>query len=83
MYSRTHCALNLSANKDLAYFLRDWDMPPFFALPWFITWFSHNVNDLNIVARLFDVFMGSHPLLPLYVSASVSSPNLNACGGVL
>ncbi len=46
-------------------------MPPFFALPWFITWFSHDVTDINVVARLFDVFMGSHPLLPLYVCTAV------------
>ncbi len=46
-------------------------MPPYFALPWVITWFSHSIADLNIVARLFDVFMGNHPLLPLYVSTSV------------
>eukprot|EP01084_Bolivina_argentea_P136424 240263_1 len=58
-------------DKDLADYLSTYDMPPFFALPWFITWFSHDVTDINVVARLFDVFMGSHPLLPLYVCTAL------------
>ena len=46
-------------------------MPPYFALGWFITWFSHNVQQLDQISRLFDLFMASHPLMPLYVVAQV------------
>ena len=39
------------------------------ALPWIITWFSHDVKSLPAVERLFDAFLSSHPALPLYASA--------------
>uniref|UniRef100_A0A1D2A759 Rab-GAP TBC domain-containing protein n=2 Tax=Auxenochlorella protothecoides TaxID=3075 RepID=A0A1D2A759_AUXPR len=42
---------------------------PFFALSWHLTWFAHDVADLNQVCRLFDLFLASHPLMPLYLAA--------------
>lgn len=45
------------------------ELPPYYALSWFITWFSHDVPRLESAARLFDAFLSSHPLLPLYVGA--------------
>jgi len=42
-----------------------------FALPWLLTWFSHNIEDLASVARLYDFFLGQHPLVPVYASAAV------------
>ena len=47
------------------------EVPPFFALGWFITWFAHSVDNLQHVSRLFDLFMAAHPLMPLYVTAVV------------
>jgi hypothetical protein len=44
---------------------------PYFALSWHMTWFSHDVLSLEQCARLFDLFMSSHPLMPLYVAAVV------------
>lgn len=44
---------------------------PFFGLSWYITWFAHNLPQLAQAARLFDLFMASHPLMPLYASAAV------------
>lgn len=44
---------------------------PFFALPWIITWFAHQLSHFEDVARLYDVFLVSHPLFSLYVSAAV------------
>ncbi|CEG36459.1 hypothetical protein, variant 2 [Plasmopara halstedii] len=44
---------------------------PFFALPWMITWFSHQLKRFEDVARLFDLFLVTHPLFSLYVSAGV------------
>lgn len=43
-------------------------LPPF-ALPWVLTWFSHPISSLGVVARLFDAFALAHPLLPVYLSA--------------
>jgi hypothetical protein len=46
-------------------------MEPFFALSWVITWFSHDIRDTALVKRLFDAFIVSHPLFPLYLSAAM------------
>lgn len=47
------------------------DIPPFFALPWLITWFAHDIRDTNFVKRIFDAFIASHPALPLYVCVAM------------
>lgn len=44
---------------------------PYFALSWYMTWFAHDVESLEDCARLFDLFLGSHPLMPLYVACCV------------
>lgn len=44
---------------------------PYFALAWVITWFSHNLNSLSVATRLFDFFLVSHPLMPIYYSVAV------------
>lgn len=36
---------------------------------WYMTWFAHDVPSLSQIARLFDLFLSSHPLMPLYVAA--------------
>lgn len=43
-------------------------IPPFFGLSWQLTWFSHTLSDFPTVQRLFDFFIASHPLMPLYVA---------------
>jgi hypothetical protein len=42
-----------------------------FALPWFITWYSHVLDNLDIILRLYDLFLVSHFLMPIYVAAEV------------
>jgi hypothetical protein len=51
--------------------LLDCDMEPFFCLSWVLTWFSHDVRDTALVKRLFDAFLCSHPLFPLYVCVAM------------
>jgi hypothetical protein len=51
--------------------LVDCDMEPFFCLSWVITWFAHDVRDTELVKRLFDVFIVSHPLFPIYLSIAM------------
>mmetsp|Transcript_59525 Transcript_59525/g.88407 ORF Transcript_59525/g.88407 Transcript_59525/m.88407 type:complete len:798 (+) Transcript_59525:1129-3522(+) len=46
-------------------------MEPFFAISWIITWFSHDIRDTDSVKRLFDVFIVSHPLMPIYMSIAM------------
>ena len=53
--------------------------PPIFALAWLITWFAHGVSALPTAARLFDAFLASHPLLPLYAAAAA----MKACRQVV
>ena len=40
---------------------------------WIITWFSHDVKNINDIARMYDVLLSSHPLLIYYLCAAVSS----------
>lgn len=42
-----------------------------FALPWIITWFSHSLKTFSVVIRLFDFFIGRHPLTPVYLTVSL------------
>ncbi|KAK9888720.1 hypothetical protein WA026_000946 [Henosepilachna vigintioctopunctata] len=42
-----------------------------FALPWYLTWFGHSLNRYKDVVRLYDYFLASPPLMPIYVAASV------------
>jgi Rab-GTPase-TBC domain len=51
--------------------LVDCDMEPFFCLSWVITWFAHDVRDTELVKRLFDAFIVSHPLFPIYLSIAM------------
>ena len=53
--------------------------PPIFGLAWLLTWFAHGVPALPAAARLFDAFLASHPLLPLYAAAAA----MKACAGPL
>jgi len=63
-------------DREVHDFLYACEMEPFFALSWIITWFSHDIRDTALAKRLFDAFLVSHPLLPLYVAiAMVCHPN--------
>lgn len=54
-------------------FLVNSSVRPFFALSWFITWFSHDILNNQVVLHFFDFFLASHPLMPLYMCAIVNS----------
>lgn len=42
-----------------------------FCLPWFLTWYGHSLNRYRDVVRLYDYFLASPPLLPLYLAATI------------
>ena len=46
-------------------------MQPIFALPWVLTLFTHSLERLDVVARLLDFFIVTHPLMPLYFAAQL------------
>jgi len=58
-------------DPELHDFLFDSGVEPFFALSWVITWFAHEVRDVSVAGRLFDVFISSHPAFPLYMSVAM------------
>ncbi|CAI5712525.1 unnamed protein product [Hyaloperonospora brassicae] len=60
-----------AADELLFQHLHESGVEPYFALPWMITWFAHQLQHFGDVARLFDVFLVTHPLFSLYVSAAV------------
>lgn len=46
-----------------------------------MTWFAHDVPSLPQIARLFDLFLASHPLMPLYVAAVAIKVGVRAEAG--
>jgi hypothetical protein len=44
-----------------------------FALSWVITWYSHVIDDLKIILRLYDFFIVTGPLMAIYLGAVVSA----------
>ncbi|ETO31714.1 hypothetical protein RFI_05404, partial [Reticulomyxa filosa] len=44
---------------------------PFFSLSWILTWFSHNIERFEDIARLYDFFLASHPLMPVYFTVAM------------
>lgn len=42
-----------------------------FALPWYLTWFGHSLNSYRSVVRLYDYFLASPFLMPLYVTVAI------------
>lgn len=49
---------------------------PYYALSWILTWFSHDLESLDKIARLFDLFVASSPLMPVYAASAVSEKGL-------
>lgn len=60
-------------DRTLVTSLRKHNLPPYFALSWCLTWFAHDTKSLQDVCRLFDVFLSSPPLMPLYLGAVAMS----------
>ncbi|OZJ02573.1 hypothetical protein BZG36_04196 [Bifiguratus adelaidae] len=58
-------------DPDVYRLLTDNDVLPYFCLSWIITWCAHDINDFLKVTRLYDFFMTSEPLMPVYFAAAV------------
>ncbi|KAJ1969871.1 GTPase-activating protein gyp8, partial [Dimargaris xerosporica] len=67
------CAYTLIKHDDQALYalITHVALPPYFATSWLLTWFSHNLNDLTAICRLFDFFLSSNPLVPVYFVAAL------------
>ncbi|XP_019905849.1 TBC1 domain family member 20 [Esox lucius] len=42
-----------------------------FALSWLITWYGHVLSEFRHILRLYDFFLASHPLMPIYFAAVI------------
>lgn len=58
-------------NPTLGQFLERSTVGTMFALPWYLTWFGHSLNKYTDVVRLYDYFLCSPPLFPVYVTAAI------------
>ncbi|KAI8330836.1 rab-GTPase-TBC domain-containing protein [Chlamydoabsidia padenii] len=58
-------------DPELGGFLQASGVLPFYCLSWVLTWFSHDLDDLDLILPLFDLFLSSTPMMPLYVSAAL------------
>ena len=43
---------------------------PTFALSWLLTWFSHDIDNLEKVQIIFDACLGTHPLFCNYITTA-------------
>src|SRR4051812_41925967 len=48
------------------------DVPPYFALSMVLTWTSHSWEAIHVITRMFDFFLASEPLMPVFFATSVS-----------
>jgi hypothetical protein len=52
-------------------FLQSSGTQSFLTLSWILTWFAHNVDCFESVARIFDFLLSSHPSMSIYLTAAV------------
>ena len=57
--------------RKLEFFLDQSDVGSIFCLSWLITWFGHDINGFDVIVRLFDLFLASHPIMPVYVAVAI------------
>lgn len=50
---------------------------PFFALSWILTLFSHDVDTLGPVQRIFDYLIARNPISAVYLAVAVSLSNMS------
>ncbi|KAI9306849.1 rab-GTPase-TBC domain-containing protein [Cunninghamella echinulata] len=59
-------------DKEFMAFLEKHNVMPYYALSWVLTWFSHDLVDFDMITRLFDLFIASSSIMPLYVSSAIT-----------
>uniref|UniRef100_F1L776 TBC1 domain family member 20 n=1 Tax=Ascaris suum TaxID=6253 RepID=F1L776_ASCSU len=51
--------------------MRSVELGSLFALSWPLTWFSHALHHYKQIVLCFDLFLASHPLMPIYFTTAV------------
>lgn len=62
--------LVFEGNPRLGKALMESQVRPLYALSWVMTWFAHDLKDVEAACRLYDLFLASHPAMPVYLAAS-------------
>lgn len=55
--------------------LKDEFPMPTFALSWLLTWFSHDIADLDKVQIIYDACLSQHPMFIAYLAVAVIEYN--------
>uniref|UniRef100_A0A0P4W1M3 Rab-GAP TBC domain-containing protein n=1 Tax=Scylla olivacea TaxID=85551 RepID=A0A0P4W1M3_SCYOL len=63
-----------NANQPLYECLEKSGVGTVFCLPWLITWFAHTLSDYRHVVRLYDFFLASPDLMPMYIATAIVLP---------
>lgn len=58
-------------DQELHEFMVRAEVGTIFALSWLITWYGHVLSNLKHTLRLYDFFLASHPLMPIYLAAAI------------
>ncbi|KAK0133823.1 TBC1 domain family member 20 [Merluccius polli] len=58
-------------DRELHAFLIRAEVGTIFALSWLITWYGHVLSEFRHTLRLYDFFLASHPLMPIYLAAAI------------
>lgn len=61
-------------DPELSLFLERANVMPYYALSWILTWFSHDFENYEKVVRLFDLFIASPAIMPVFTASAVSIP---------
>ncbi|XP_072366272.1 TBC1 domain family member 20 [Scyliorhinus torazame] len=56
---------------ELHSFMQRSEVGTIFALSWLITWYGHVLSKFRHTVRLYDFFLASHPLMPVYIAAAI------------
>ncbi|CAH1105702.1 unnamed protein product [Psylliodes chrysocephalus] len=64
-------ALLSKVDVELHNFLDSAAVGTMFALPWYLTWFGHSLNQYKDVVRLYDFFLASPENMSIYVATSL------------
>ena len=55
------------SDPDLYKYMDESQVGTVFALSWFLTWYSHNIERLDTISRMFDFILSCHPLSVVYI----------------
>ncbi|KAG1051764.1 hypothetical protein G6F43_006054 [Rhizopus delemar] len=58
-------------DSELTSFLERCNVMPYYAISWILTWFSHDFEKYEKIVRLFDLFISSEAIMPVYLSSAI------------